>query len=186
MSRSTTSSSSSGLNGLRRYASAPESWATAVSSDRAGEKDDGDVGGGLVGLQPPAELDAAHPGEAEVENDRVGTLRATTASSAASARRRFLHLDVHDLEGRAEERAKRSVVVNDQQAHWRLSYSALRPQSVCSSSLLGARFRYGFLSKGNRKTPVLSSARGVLPRRGGAGAGTARTSRLRGRRAGPP
>ena len=43
----------------------------------------------------------------------------TTASSAASPGADVVHLDVDDLEGRPQE-SPSGVVVDDEQAHWRL------------------------------------------------------------------
>jgi hypothetical protein len=75
VSRSTTSRSSSGLN-------------------------DGDLPGCLVSLQAPAELGAAHTGQADVEHDGVRMPAGDRLERVLGAPR-FLHLDVHDLERRA-------------------------------------------------------------------------------------
>ena len=143
---------------------------------RAREHHDRDVDRVLVGLHAPAELGAAHAGKAEVEDHRVRTLPLDRRQSVLGGAR-LLDLDVHDLERRPEELPERGVVVDYQQAHWRLS------------QVFGARadrFVRTALTNGNRKTRRLSSARAGRRRRAPAEAGTARTCRRRDRRGAPP
>ena len=92
-------------------------------ADRAREEDDGDALRHGVGLHAPAELEPAHPGHAHVEDDRVRAPQLDDVERSLRARG-FLHLDVHDLERRAEQSTESVIVVNDQQAHWRLQVFA--------------------------------------------------------------
>ena len=55
----------------------------------------------------------AHARKPEVEHDRVGPVQPDGLEGGFRGPGLF-HLDVHDLEGRAEKRPKRGVVVDDQ------------------------------------------------------------------------
>ena len=100
-------------------ASAPGSVPRAGVPDGAGEQDDGDAGRLRIVLEPPADLAAAHAREPDVEHDHIrpatddGVQRVLAGADV-------VHLDVDDLEGRPQESPKRGVVVDDEQAHWRL------------------------------------------------------------------
>ena len=80
---------------------------------RGREQDDSNACRLLVRLQAPAELVSAHAWKPEVEHDRIGPAQPDGLEGGFCGRG-FLHLDVHDLEGRAEKRPKCGVVVDDQ------------------------------------------------------------------------
>ena len=87
---------------------------------RAREQDDGNVRCARVRLQAPAELGSAHAREPNVQHDRVRPAQAH-GLERGFGRPDVFHLDVHDLESRAEQCPERGVVVDDEQTHWRLS-----------------------------------------------------------------
>ena len=111
-----TASRSSGLNGFRRYASAPASFAVGGVADVApGQHDNADLARARVALQLLAEGEAARAGEPEVEDDDVGLVLGDPTAGLRDTGR--LHdLDVDHLEGRAEQDAEALVVVDDEHA----------------------------------------------------------------------
>ena len=96
---------------------------------RSGEKDDADVGRHGIFLQLPAQSQPVHARQADVEDDDV-------RRPARDLVLRFLggpglvDLDVHHLEGRAEEDAQRGVVVDHEQPQPSLVETGHRPNPL--------------------------------------------------------
>ena len=82
----------------------------------AGQEHDRDVLRPLLRLQPLAELGAAHPGHAQVEDDHVGAAPAD-ARLRLEAGLRLVDRDVRALEGRAEQLPQRGLIVDEQDPH---------------------------------------------------------------------
>jgi hypothetical protein len=93
--------------------------ADARVPDGAGEQDDCDTGCVLIALYSPADLAPAHSRKPDVEHDDIRPV-ADDGLQGGFAGADVVHLDVDDLEGRPQESPKRGVVVDDEQAHWRL------------------------------------------------------------------
>jgi hypothetical protein len=82
----------------------------------AGEQHDAETVVRVVGAQLAAEVEAASPGHANIEDDDVRLERANGLLGLGGARR-LLDLHVEDFERRPEERPERSVVVHEQNSH---------------------------------------------------------------------
>ena len=90
----------------------------------AGQQDDADVGGVLLALQLPAELEAAHARHVDVQDDYVWL---ALGDALERNRRRvcLVDLDVEDLERRSEQFPQSLIVIYEQKPH-------LRPPIVVS------------------------------------------------------
>jgi hypothetical protein len=83
---------------------------------RAGQEHDCNIARGRIVLESAAELEPAHTGHAHVQDEHI-RLADRDALHGATRAVRFVHLEVEDLAGRADEGSQAGIVVNKQQPH---------------------------------------------------------------------